>query len=355
MPVYKNKKRGTWYTSFYYTNWKGVRKRKKKEGFTRKRMAQLFEKEFLEQNTNQCDIKFDTLVKIYLDDCKLRLKPSTYENRRTIINKFFLNYFKELRINKITPAIVRHWQSDILNNNKDKSPLYLHDINIKLSTIFNFAVKYYNLTSNPVKQCGNIGTTKNKDLNFWTLREYNTFISKLNTDDPFYLIFNILFWTGIRRGELLALSPNDFNLKNSTVYIQKNLVYIGNKGYIGTPKTRKSIRKIFLPKFLCNMIKIFIEKNNIENNTFMFNIKPITLARKLKFYAKEAKIKHIRIHDIRHSHASLLIEQGCSPLIVAERLGHESIQTTLKIYVHLYPNKQIEIAKKLDDLYKNIK
>ncbi len=133
------------------------------------------------------------------------------------------------------------------------------------------------------------------------------------------------------------------------------MVYIQNyKPMITTPKTEKSKRTITLPKFLVDIVKNYIQKDFITSHDLLFEVSPTVLFNKLKHYIKLAGLKTIRIHDFRHSHASLLIEQGYSPLMIAERLGHEKIETTLKTYSHLYPNKQNEIAEKLQQFHQNI-
>lgn len=355
MPVYKNEQRGTWFTTFYYTDWTGTRKKKKKEGFTTKREAQAFEREFLERMAGTCDMKFSSLVAIYLDDCKSRIKASTLYTKTTIIEKYVLPYFKDTAINKITPTNIRQWQNTIKDDTNSKANQYLRAINTQISCIFNFAVRYYNLPKNPVKLCDPIGSKKGQELNFFTLDEFNQFIKKVNTDEPYYTIFNILFWTGIRRGELLALRPCDFDFENNLLHITRNMVYIQNyKPMITTPKTEKSKRTITLPKILVDIVKNYIQKDFITSHDLLFEVSPTVLFNKLKHYIKLVGLKTIRIHDFRHSHASLLIEQGYSPLMIAERLGHEKIETTLKTYSHLYPNKQNELAEKLQQLHQNI-
>ena len=354
MAVYKNKKRNTWYTSFYYTDWDGKRKRKKKEGLTSKREALEYEHNFLERTSKKGMIPFDLLVNIYLNNCKKRIKPSTYITKNTIIQKYILSYFQNLKINEIKNSDIFQWQIWILEQNRTKTSQYLYYINVQLSCIFNFAKKYYGLNNNPVKQCDIIKNIKSQPKLFWTLDEYNSFIKELNKKDPLYVIFNLLFWTGIRRGELLALRPVDFDFKNEKLIIQRNLVYIKSKPQINTPKTINSWRIISISKFLLRIVKEYILENNIKKEDYLFKITPNKILQGIKLYSKKAGVASIRIHDFRHAHASLLIEQGFSPIIVAKRLGHKDINTTLKIYAHLYPYRQKILADKLEELYQNL-
>ena len=352
MPIYKNVQRNTWFASFYFTDWNGKRKKKKKEGFLTKKEAIDFEHNFRQAVSSQCNIQFANLVEIYLNDCQYKLKSTTCHTKATVIRKYLLPDFADIPINKITANTIRNWQNKMLSTFEYKTNRYLRYINAQFSCIFNFAMKYYNLPQNPVKQCGNIGNNKDKEISFWTLSEFQTFAKTLQNQDELYTIFNLLFWTGIRRGELLALRPMDFNFKEKTFVIKRNKVFINSKGFISDPKTKTSMRTVSMPKFLADLVANYIQKHKILAEQLLFEVSPMYLSRRLKTYCQKINLKPIRIHDFRHSHASLLIEQGISPLIIAERLGHKDINTTLKIYTHLYPHKQQYLAKSLDNLYK---
>ena len=143
MPVYKNEKAGSWFCKFYYTDWTGNRKQKKKEGFRTKKEAQDFEREFLSKAYSSCDMSFGSLVELYMEDCKHRLKPTTYSNKQFLIDTKLLPFFRDMPINTITPATIRKWQNELLADPKGYSPTYLKTVNNQASAIFNFAVKYY--------------------------------------------------------------------------------------------------------------------------------------------------------------------------------------------------------------------
>ncbi|ENK0837072.1 site-specific integrase [Clostridium botulinum] len=349
MAVYKNEKRGTYFCSFYYTDWTGKRKRKKKEGFKRKKDAADFEREFLNKQSNNTDINFENLVSIYLEDIKNKIRITTYNQKEFIVNSKIVPYFKDLKINDITPNHIRKWQNEIINNNY--SDTYLKTINVQLSAIFNFAVKYYNLSSNPVVKAGSMGKKNADTINFWTVDEFKTFMQYIKK--PIYkLIFNILFWTGMRIGELMALTYRDIDLENKIINIDKSYTKLKKKDIIDDPKTPKSTRSITIPDFLCQEIEDYKSKMyEIKENQRIFTMSKQSVNQMLNRICKKAGVKKIRIHDLRHSHASLLIELNFTPLLVSKRLGHENIETTLNTYSHLYPNKDSEVAKKLDELF----
>ena len=114
IPAYKDKERGTWYASFYYTDWQGHRKLKKKRGFARQKDAKAFEDEFLKTRAQSCDMTFGSMVELYLDDMEHRLKANTMRNKRYLYQARILPFFQDLKINDITPAHVRKWQSNLL-------------------------------------------------------------------------------------------------------------------------------------------------------------------------------------------------------------------------------------------------
>lgn len=193
-----------------------------------------------------------------------------------------------------------------------------------------------------------MGKKKNREMLFWTKEEYLKFADAMMDKPMSYYAFEMLYWTGIREGELLALTSADFDFEKRTVTINKSFQHLNGRDIITSPKTEKSNRTIQLPKFLCDEIQDYLKMLydvGLEDRVF-----PITksyLHREMDRGAKEAGVKRIHIHDIRHSHVSLLIDMGFSATAIADRVGHESIDITYN-YAHLFPSKQAEMADKLD-------
>lgn len=349
MAVFKNN-RGTWTAKFYYTDWTGEKKQKKKEGFKTKREGQEFEKDFINKYENSPNITFENLIKNYIEDSKTRLKPSTMQTKINVINKHILPYFKNLKLTDIDTLKTRNWQNTIIKYNLSET--YKRTINNYLSAVMTYAVKYYGMNYNPIKKCGSIGSSKTEKMKFWTIQEFNKFIKEFKNNKQLTVIYKTLFYSGMRIGELLALQTNDFNYEEKTVSITKSYIKIKGEEIIQKPKTKKSNRKINIPKELIKEIEEYTKLiYKIENNQRIFNISKPYINEQMDKGIKKAGIKRIRLHDLRHSHASLLIEMGVQPLIISERLGHEDIKITLSTYAHLYPNKQEEIAKKLETIY----
>ncbi|ERI94199.1 site-specific recombinase, phage integrase family [Clostridiales bacterium oral taxon 876 str. F0540] len=349
MPTYKNKEKGTWYCSFYYTNWTGAKKKKKKEGFKKESEAKKYEREFLAKQQVNCDMNFKTLVDLYIEDASTRVRETTLENKKVLINLKIVPYFERMKINDINPNHIRKWQNELIS--KGYSQTYLKTINDQLSAIFNLAIKYYSLNSSPVLKAGAMGKKNAESTQFWTVEEFKKFIEF--DDKPISaLAFKVLFWTGIRSGELMALTFKDIDLINKTININKTYTRLNCKDIISQPKTPKSKRKIAISDSLCNDIQEYKNKlYDIKENDRIFQFTKFFLKHEMQRVCKKSGVKEIRIHDLRHSHASLLIELGFTPLLISERLGHEKVQTTLDTYSHLYPNKGDIVANKLNDLY----
>lgn len=212
-------------------------------------------------------------------------------------------------------------------------------------------MKYYDLRENPCHKAGTMGKKNAEEMQFWTKDEFEKFIAAVEDKPMSHTIFMTLYYTGIREGELLALTPKDIDLKAKTIRINKSYQRLGKEDVITTPKTPKSKRTITIPNLLCECLKDYMEKiYELSDSDRLFNVTKHYLTKEMVRGCKKSGVKKIRIHDIRHSHASLLVEMGFTPLLIAERLGHEKIQATLDTYSHLYPNKQSEVADRLDEL-----
>ncbi len=349
MPVYKDEKRGTWYCCFYYTDWQGNRKRKTKRGFAKQRDAKEFERDFMDKLQGTPKMTFKNLVDLYMADAEKRLRKVTMISKRSMIKNKFLPYWGHLEIGRITPASVRQWQNVMIEEGLAETTLKL--VNNQLSAIFNYAVKYYGLKENPCRRAGSMGSTRAKEMNFWTRQEFGLFIKTMESRPEFHAAFQVLYWCGLRFGELAALTRADIDLEQKTITVNKTYHRLEREDVITEPKTPKSNRIITIPNFLCEELAQYLDMiYDQSTEARLFTYCPQYLSRVLARGCAESGVKKIRLHDLRHSHASLLIELGYSPLLIAERLGHENVETTLNTYSHLYPNKQAELAASLDKL-----
>lgn len=351
MKAEKDKKTGKWLIQYRYTDWKGNRKKSTKRGFSTKREAEEWLRNFLMSQQADFNMSFEEFVKLYYEDMTPRLREHTMKTKKHIIELKIIPFFGKKSMNAITPADIRKWQNELLL--KNYSQTYLRTINNQLTAIFNYATQYYDLKNNPCKKAGSIGKNKAEEMNFWTKEEFSIFIEGIMDKQRSYTAFMVLFWTGMRIGELLALTPSDIDFEEKTIHISKSYQRIDGRDIITPPKTQKGNRIITVPDFLLADLKDYMDSIYcLEDNDRLFPVTKYYMEHEMKRGVKNSGVKHIRIHDIRHSHCAMLMELGITPLEAAERLGHERVETTLNTYAHLYPNKQRKLSDKLEQIYR---
>ena len=351
MPVYKEEKTNTWRVIYRYTDWKGERKQTSKRGFATKRKALSWEREQLNKVTADVDMTFASFIDRYTEDMKSRLKENTWSTKEHIIRTKLTPYFGKLRLSSITPQQIITWQNELMNyrdaQGQPYSPVYLRTIHNQLSAIFNHAVRYYKLRENPCQKAGTMGKKKAREMLFWTKEEYLQFAKAIQDKPMAYHAFQMLYWCGIREGELLALTPVDFDFTRETVTISKSYQRLNGKDIITEPKTEKSNRTITLPDFLTAEMQGYIGSlYGIQPDDRIFPFTGSFLHHEMERGCRLSGVKKIRVHDLRHSAISLLIDMGFSPLAIADRVGHEAIEITYN-YAHLFPSKQQDMAKQL--------
>lgn len=359
MPAYKYKNKAgkqLWYCSFYYVDWMGERQRKVKRGFLTRKEAVEYEIHFKDRRSKDPTILFSSLADNYFQDCESRLKPTTLDGKKNLFETKLLPYFGNTRICDIDVTMVRRWQNELINHtNKQGKPYsqtYLKTINNQLSAIMNYACRFYGLQKNPLHITGSIGKSHADEKPFWTHDEYRHF-REFEKKPSYLLAFDILFYGGIREGELLAIVPEDFDRENHTLRVDENYAKIRDKEYILTPKTPKSARTITLPASVFDSAIEYIDRLQIADGERIFYFKKSGLIAEFHRCSDRAGLPRIRIHDLRGSHASLLGELGTPIKEVSDRLGHESTSTTLRTYTHSYPHREKQLADKLDGMIRD--
>lgn len=292
-------------------------------------------------------ILFKNFVEIYLESMEHRIKENTLMTKQNIFYHHIVPYLGEMKLDEITPKDIIHWQNQVMKDNNYKQT-YLKAIHNQLSALFNYAVRFYGLKSNPARLAGNMGIEEVDETKFWTKEEYLTFSRAMMNKEESYHAFEILYWCGIRLGELLALTAENFDFEKKTLRINKSYQHIKGKDVITTPKTRKSNRVLTLPDFLAEEMQDYISRlPYLKVDDRIFTITKSGLHHEIDRGCRETGVKRIRVHDLRHSHVSMLIEMGFSAVNIANRVGHESVKVIYR-YAHMFPNKDLMIAKKLN-------
>lgn len=354
---------GKYRVDYSYRSPDGKRHRTCKRGFKLQREATKWQREELpklvrqlgQEKTLDENLTMAELIAEYMEYTKIRRRASTTEMKDNIIKTKIAPFFGHRKVYDISKNDVREWQDGLLaltkSDGKHYSATYLRTINNQLSAILNYAITYHNLPSNPVLQIERIGTKQpEQERAFWTLEEYTKF-SKVMMDRPeYYYAFQVLFWCGLRMGELQALTGEDIDLDEGTLNIRNS--YSKEEKAKGKTKTRNSIRIVHMPSELTEELTEYIDSlYDLEDEDRVFPLSKSDLHRAMTEGSAKAGVKRITIHGLRHSHISLLMNYvSCASVMdIAKRAGHKSPDITM-IYSHRYSNKDEIIAEELDDM-----
>lgn len=274
MSAYKDKTQGTWYVSFRYIDWTGKKTQKLKRGFKTKKEALNYEKEFIRKTAADMKMEMNSFIQVYFEDKKNELKENSIRNKQHMMNKHIVPYFGTRKMNEITPAEIIQWQNTI--QEKGYSKTYERMIQNQLNALFNHAQKIYNLKENPCKKVKKMGKSDANKLEFWTKAEYNSFIAGIEPESEDYLIFEILFWTGIREGDdddkirLNQRKPSKYkglrrfgpekNLQRINKFMKERPIF-----YKNLIQMKENIR-FYLRCFYC-ITKVMILQFNSKNRT----------------------------------------------------------------------------------------
>ena len=356
MPVYKDEKKNTWIVKFHYKDNDGKTVYVTKRGFPLKRDAEMWEDDYKKKLSGDTGISFCEFIDLYKKEHYPRLRKSTVAVKENMVDNLITPYFRNMKLNEIDSTDVIRWQNTLLSHDDGKKAYtksYLATVHSVLSSIFNYAVKYYKLKENPAVTAGKIGSLKRTSDAFWTKEEYCRFRNTLTPGSQEFLAFELLYWAGIREGELLALTPDDIDFTHHIVTISKTLHFLKGEVIIDPPKTPDGHRRIKIPATLSTEIKNYIDEKQIPGESFIFTLTRAALRYCMDKAGKHTDLRRIRVHDLRHSNASLLIRSGYSPVAIGERLGHSSSYVTLR-YAHMYPGTQKEIADKLNEAMESL-
>lgn len=346
--AYKEKDTKKWTAQWFETNAKGEKKKRRKRGFDTKREALEFERQKKLSSVRSMDMKLSDFMEVYFADKQNELKERTMKNKKYMMQQHIVPYFGEQMMSEISAGQIIQWQNEM--QSKGFSDAYLRMIQNQLTSLFTHASRIYDLQINPCKKVKRMGSDDNRSLDFWTTEEYQRFIQTIDPEDKYYIIFEILFWTGCRIGELLAFTKNDIDFERNRISITKTYYRTGRQDMITEPKTKQSVRIIEIPEFLKCEIQTFVERQyGLPGNERLFPIVQEAVQHKMKRHMELAGVKKIRVHDLRHSHVAYLIHKGIEPLLIKERVGHKDIRITLNTYGHLYPNQQRKVADMLDN------
>jgi integrase len=268
-----------------------------------------------------------------------------------VLGKHKLQSIKPLTITRFYNQLLEKYSTD-----------YTHHIHVVLKNTFKFAEQWELIAINPISKV-TPPRVKKKEMKVWTLSQCMQFL-KASEDLRHYMVFSLAIHTGMRRGEILGLRWKDLKNENKIISVKQTVVWTPGEGIIfQEPKTESSKRTITISDMLIDDLKLrkqYIEENKAEyGDSYQNNdliccyedgrpIKPRRVNEAFDYLTKKANLPKIRFHDLRHSHATMLLENKINSKVAAERLGHGSVKMFLDRYSHLLPNMQDEAAAAIE-------
>lgn len=349
MPAYKDEKQGTWFYAKTVTLPNGDTRQIKGRGFKTEGQALKAEAIAIENVAMHDGVSFEYVAKEYLKWYEKRRKKSSYNKIESILRVHLIPEFGDKAITAIRSRDVTRYQDDIIDLYAASHVKKLHTV---LGQTFKFAIRQEYAKDNPATIAGNVDMEEDKHMNYWILDEFKEFIK--HVDDPlYYALFMTLYYSGMRKGELLALTWGDVDFESNTINVDKTEY----NRIVTTPKTPASRRKLYMPNHVMRLLDR-LKTNAKPKMTYVVfgeyteSIPTSTLDRAYDKYIKASGVKRIRLHDFRHSHASYLINRDTIISVVAARLGHSDVATTLNTYSHLYPTTEKEAVLRMEDDFK---
>lgn len=327
MAVYKDSARGTWYVS---TTVDGQRTFKR--GFETKRKAQEYERSLRIDGVTK-RIRVSDLIHEYIEYKRPVSAPATVRCYEQYNNWYYTEWFGE----KYADQITAKYATACRNKLADKSKNYARNVLSVIKAVFDFGVKFGYVQSNPFQHVQGFKTRRHNEFSVWDEEEFKRFVSAVS-DPRFALLFTVMYWTGMRCGEVMALTYADIH----DGYLRVNKAY-AKYGGVGEPKTINANRNIDLPQFVSEGLKRARESDmrlaGYSDSWYVFGgrtpVPKQTMVNHFKRAIQESGVKPIRLHDLRHSHASWLIAHGYNLTYVSKRLGHSTVSMTLDVYTHL--------------------
>lgn len=381
MPVHKDEKRNTWYFAVRYFDIQGNRRQRKQRGFKTKREATTAEREFLNTLNNGVydsnDWNISTVIDHYLAEKSQMVKGSTLKGIVGTLDGKVRPFLGNVPIHSLSNAHMLAFHDYLFNPpiGAPHKPLKLssaREVHSVFMAMIKFAEKHYNIpkTHHKFTPPKKVEISTDASMKCYSYNQVYAILAKVPEEHIFFReLMEVLYLTGMRISELLALTYDAIDFQTQKISVHQNLVYgiseitDGDKNYslsISTPKTKSSIRKIAIPNRVIAILKRRFNEDsqfkNFSTSWFIFSdekINPLqygTVLRRYTLLFKKIGIEKINFHDFRHSHVSLLINGGADALLVKDRLGHATVTTTLDTYAHLFPEKDDALLNFLNQL-----
>ncbi|MED0762331.1 site-specific integrase [Aneurinibacillus thermoaerophilus] len=353
----------------------GKRKQKTVSGFKTKKEAEKACAEMIAQVENgqyvvESKETYGEYLLNYMNNvARHAMRPSGFTNQMYKVKKHILPALGQMKLKDIKPMHIQKFYSQKLN--EGFSPASIHSYHAIISKSLRQA-KNWGLIQENAASSVSLPRIQKKQLKTWSLDEINQFLHAISKRDkryePFYIIYVLAIYSGMRKGEILAIQWKDCDLENGYIRVQRTLAKTPGKLFFQEPKTAQSIRTIKLPDFALQALKAqkikqkawrlqlgaaYQDLDLVASDFDGGMITPSEVDHDFKRACEHAGVQKIRFHDLRHTHATILLQLGENPKVVSERLGHGNITVTLTTYSHVLPIMQDNLAKNFDDALKN--
>ena len=305
MPCYKDEKTGTWYCQFRYTDFTGAQKQKRKRGFKTRREAQEWEREFHLQKAKSCDMTLASFVELYFNDREHHVRDTTMDTKRNIFDTKIVPLLGNRKMNEITALDIRDWQQRVKEMGEATglpyAETYLYTIHAQLTALFNYAQTFYGLQFNPCDAAGYMGSSVAGEMLIITKDQYEI-LRKEFRNEAYLLAFDILFWTGCREGEMLALLPKDLT-DDDQLRIYKTYHRKKGQDILGPTKNSKKggNRNVPIPHWLAEEFRTYCSKlYGLTPDDRVFYMTCTALNKELTRCTQLTYLPDIRVHDLRH-------------------------------------------------------
>lgn len=350
MSVYEDRSSGCWISSCRFKDINGSPKRTTKRGFKTRGEAEEWERR-LKSEANIRTLTLSEFFRVYARDIKPTVAASTWKNKEVLFRDKIEPYLGATFIEELSTQDILLWQ-DLMRfmRRKDGSSLFADlSQNHQQPTRCDLepCSQILSARAKPHERASQDGKEEGKEMSFWTKAEYLTFAKQIEDDPIAHCAFEILYWCGLRLGELLALTGDDIDFNRGVIMVRRSVAKVGSRYETSSPKTSTSRRVIQMPPFLEEELSAVMYLKGIQPHERIFPFTHDKMRKQMQAATKKANLPRIRVHDLRHSHVSLLIDLGFPAPAIAERIGHSSISVTYT-YAHLFPTRQHNISNALE-------
>lgn len=349
----------------------GKRKRKSKGGFRTKKECEKALAEIITELEKGdyfeiSKITFENYLYKWIENYKSNLSPRTYQRYIDDIKNYISKYLGKIDLNELKPLHIQQFYKFCLEDLK-LSPTTVIHFHAVIHKSLDQAVKWQIIKSNVANAVTKPKKIR-KEMIVWNQKDVNLILDRLKGMTIYYPVL-LAVTTGMRRGEILGLTWDNIDFEKEVIYVQKQLQKINDQLILVQPKTKRSIRKITLPNNIIPLLKE-LRKEQFKNKLYFgenYNSDDFVICqndgrpydpsyitknfgRIIRRISKQLNVPVISFHDLRHTHATLLLKAGVNPKVVAERLGHTTVSMTLDTYSHVLPDLQQEVAEKINDI-----